>query len=200
MIIPTTTITAVILAGGIGRRMGGQDKGLVELDGRPLIEHIIDALKPQVMTILINANRNQYRYASYGYPVITDTLANYQGPLAGFAAGLAAADTPHILTVPCDGPLLPPDFATRMTNALADGQAELAVAHDGTRLQPVYALLPRRLLPSLQDFLAEGERKIDLWYARHQLALADFSDCPEIFRNINTPADRDRLQQESKIA
>ncbi|HID48564.1 MAG TPA: molybdenum cofactor guanylyltransferase MobA, partial [Chromatiales bacterium] len=90
--IPTTTITAVILAGGIGRRMGGQDKGLVELDGRPLIEHIIDALKPQVMTILINANRNQYRYASYGYPVITDTLANYQGPLAGFAAGLAAAD------------------------------------------------------------------------------------------------------------
>lgn len=189
-------ISAVILAGGMGRRMGGQDKGLIELNGRPLIKHTLDAILPQVQTVYINANRHQEDYARYGYEVLADMLDGYQGPLAGFAAGLQAATTPYIVTVPCDGPMLAADLVTRLSNALTRDHAEIAVAHDGERMQPVYALIPTRLLPSLEKFLAEGNRKIDLWYARHSVALADFSDSPETFRNINTPQDRNNIQQE----
>ena len=99
-----SNITAVILAGGRGKRLGGQDKGLVELDGKPLIEHILDAIASQVDRVTINANRNQQSYANYGYPVINDNMADYQGPLAGFAAALSACNTDYIVTLPCDGP------------------------------------------------------------------------------------------------
>jgi len=188
-------VTAVILAGGMGRRMGGVDKGQVRLNDKPLIEWVIEAIRPQVQTILINANRNPDAYAQYGYPVLRDQLADYQGPLAGFAAGMQAATTDYIVTVPCDGPLLAADLVQRLADALAVQQAEIAVAHDGKRIQPVYALLPVSLLPSLMAFLDSGERKIDRWYVQHQLALADFSDEASTFMNINTPADREQLEQ-----
>lgn len=193
-------ITAVILAGGMGKRMGGQDKGQVNLNGRPLIEYVIEAIQPQVVNILINANRNFDAYARYGYPVLRDQLADYQGPLAGFAAGMRAAGTSHIVTVPCDGPQLAPDLVTRLIHAMQIDNADLAVAHDGERLQPVYALIPTRLLASLDEFLASGQRKIDRWYAEHTMALADFSDTPQTFLNINTPEDRHRLEQEGLYA
>ena len=197
MIKPThAQVTAVILAGGMGKRMGGQDKGQLELHGHPLIEFVLDAIRPQVAGIVINANRNQQDYALYDYPVISDHLQGYQGPLAGFAAGLHAATTEYIVTLPCDGPQLAPDLVRRLMDALQRDAAEIAVAHDGARMQPVYALIPRRLLPSLEQFLASGDRKIDRWYAQHTIALADFSDEPETFININTPDDRLRLQQE----
>jgi molybdenum cofactor guanylyltransferase len=189
-------ITGIILAGGRGRRMGGIDKGLVEFAGRPLIEHVIEVLSPQVGSLMINANRNQDAYAAYGYPVITDKLGDYQGPLAGFSSAMQAASTDYIVTVPCDGPLLSSELVERLTQALQDNDAEIAVAHDGERLQPVYALLPTRLLNNLQEFLDSGDRKIDRWYAWHSMALADCSDIPGMFRNINTPAERDQLQQE----
>lgn len=188
------SVTAVILAGGMGRRMGGIDKGQVKLNHKPLIEWVIEAIRPQVKDILINANRNHEAYAQYGYPVLRDQLADYQGPLAGFAAGMQAAHTEYIITVPCDGPLLASDLVQRLQQALQDQQAEIAVAHDGERLQPVYALLPVNLLPSLNAFLDSGERKIDRWYAQHKMALADFSDAPSTFLNINTPADRQSLE------
>lgn len=184
-------ITGLILAGGKGRRMGGADKGLLEWGGRPIIEWIIEALRPQVASLIINANRNRARYAEYGYPVVGDTLPDHQGPLAGFAAVLAAAATEWVVTVPCDGPRLPTDLVARLWEGR--GQAEIAVAHDGERLQPVYALLPRRLLPDLEAFLAAGERKIDRWYARHPMATVDFSDCTRHFANLNTPHDRRQL-------
>jgi len=187
-------ITAVILAGGMGRRYGGRDKGHIELDGQPLIEHVLDAIRPQVAAILINANRNQDTYSHYGYPVIADRLVDYQGPLAGFSAGLQAIKTEYMVTLPCDGPLLAADLVDRLCNALQQQPADLAVAHDGERLQPVYALIPVRLQPSLENFLQSGQRKIDRWYAQHAMALADFSDVPESFNNINTPQDHDRLQ------
>ena len=193
-------VTAVILAGGMGKRMGGQDKGQVSLNGQPLIEYVIEAIHPQVANILINANRNLDIYARYGYPVLSDQLADYQGPLAGFATGMRAANTSHIVTVPCDGPLLSHDLVKRLLDALQRDKADLAVAYDGLRLQPVYALIPVQLLSSLENFLASGQRKIDRWYAEHKMALADFTDNPQTFFNINTPEDRHRLEQEGLYA
>lgn len=198
--ISANNITAVILAGGMGKRMGGQDKGQVKLNGKPLIEYVIEAIRPQVENILINANRNHEAYARYGYPVLSDQLQDYQGPLAGFAAGMRAASTSHIVTVPCDGPLLAPDLVARLLHALLRDNADLAVAHDGERLQPVYALIPVRLLPSLDNFMAGGQRKIDRWYVEHVMALADFADAPQTFLNINTPEDRYRLEEEGLSA
>ena len=188
-------VTAVILAGGKGRRMHGKDKGLVELANRPLIEYVIDAIKPQVETIILNANRNQEKYSHYGYPVISDELNNFQGPLAGFFSALKNSTTSHIVTLPCDGPLLPGDLVERLLFALNDNKADIAVAHDGERMQPVYSLIPTTLTASLKTFLDTGERKIDLWYKQHRIALTDFSDCPQTFRNINTAEQRDRLQR-----
>jgi molybdenum cofactor guanylyltransferase len=197
MVITPASITGVILAGGRGRRMGGNDKGLVEFAGRPLIEHVIEVLSPQVGALMINANRNQDTYAAYGYPVIRDELDDYQGPLAGFYSAMQAAATDYILTVPCDGPLLSSELVPRLTRALSNNEAEIAVAHDGKRMQPVYALLPTRLRNNLKEFLESGDRKIDRWYAWHTVALADCADMPDMFRNINTPAERDQLQRET---
>jgi len=192
-------VTAAILTGGKGRRMQGKDKGLVELADRPLIEYVIDAIKPQVNTIIINANRNQQQYAQYGYPIISDSLEDYQGPLAGFISVMKKATTSHIVTLPCDGPLLAGDYVERLIFALNKENAEIAVAHDGERLQPVHSLIPVTLSASLDDFLDSGERKIDLWYKQHKLALVDFSDCAETFRNINTTNERDNLQNEGLL-
>ncbi len=188
-------VTAVILAGGKGRRMDGKDKGLVELANRPLIEYVIDGIKPQVETIILNANRNQGKYSHYGYPVISDELNDFQGPLAGFFSALKYSTTSHIVTLPCDGPLLPGDLVERLLFALNDNKADIAVAHDGERMQPVYSLIPKSLIASLNTFLGSGERKIDLWYKQHRIALADFSDCPQTFRNVNTTEQRDQLQR-----
>ncbi len=138
-------ITGVILAGGKARRMGGDDKGLVDFAGRPLVAWVIDSLRPQVGALVINANRNHDRYARYGYPVIADAMTDFQGPLAGFSAALAEVRTPWIVTVPCDGPYPAPDLVQRLCDALAEQGAELAVASDGQRMQPVYALIPRAL-------------------------------------------------------
>lgn len=196
MTIAAADITAVILAGGQGRRMGGQDKGLLEFAGKPLVEILIDQLRSQGLTILINANRNQARYRRYGYPVISDELDDYQGPLAGFAAAMGAVDTRFILTLPCDSPRLAADYAERFMRSQRQQQAAIVVASDGERLQPVHALIEVKLLPSLQTFLAGGDRKIDRWYAACGFAEADFSDRADMFRNINTPQDREQLESD----
>lgn len=192
------TVTGIILAGGRARRMGGVDKGLVPFGGRPLIEWVIDGMTPQVGRLLINANRNKEHYAAYGHPVISDTIADFQGPLAGFVSAMAVAETAWIATVPCDGPFPARDLVARLCTALDREQAEIAVATNGKRMQPVYALIPVRLAANLQQFLAEGERKIDLWYARHRVALTDFSDCPDSFVNINSMEDSERLERETQ--
>ncbi len=181
-------ITGVILAGGQGRRMQGKDKGLLSIHGKPLIEHLISMLLPQVGSLVINANRNHTHYEKYGYPIISDTINDFQGPLAGFASAMQAVDTPYIATIPCDAPLLAKDSLEKLIKTLNnDTQAELAVAFDGERLQPVYALIPISLLSSLEHFLSQGGRKIDLWYAQHAMVKADFSDNATMFHNLNTP-------------
>jgi molybdenum cofactor guanylyltransferase len=191
---PYNDISAVILAGGKARRMGGEDKGLIELKGRPLIDYIISALRPQAGDIIINANRNQQRYSAFGYPVVEDILGDYFGPLVGMATGMQSSSRPYLLTVPCDSPLVPAHLAVTLYAALMREQAELSVAHDGERMQPVFALLCCDLLPGLLAYLEGGGRKIDSWYARHRLALADFSATPDMFLNLNTPEDKSILE------
>lgn len=191
-------VTAVILAGGRATRMGGQDKGLVELAGQPMIAHVLAVLAPQVERVIINANRNLERYAAFGWPVVADQDSGFLGPLAGLAAGLRAAETPLVLTAPCDSPLVAPDLAARLYSALEREAAEIAVPHDGERMQPVFALVRRELGDSLAAYLGGGDRKIDRWFAQHRLARVDFSDRPETFVNVNDPAERAAV--EAKLA
>lgn len=191
---PVQDITGLVLAGGLARRMGGIDKGLVAVGGKPMVEHALAALRPQVGRLMINANRNLDTYAGYGVPVVTDTIEGFQGPLAGIFSGLSAATTPYLLTVPCDSPLLAPDLAARMFLALETARADLAVAHDGRRQQPVFLLLRRELAPDLQAYLGGGDRKIDLWFARHKVAEADLSHRPETFVNVNDEEEQRRVE------
>jgi molybdenum cofactor guanylyltransferase len=194
MSISARDITAVILAGGRGRRMGGQDKGLIEINGRALVAILIDRLSQQVSSILINANRNRDRYQAFGYPVVSDQLDDYQGPLAGFACAMDQVDTDFILTLPCDGPSLASDYVARFITSQQRSGAAICVADDGERLQPVHALIKVDLLTSLNAFLDSGDRKIDRWYAMHDFVKTDFSDCADMFRNINTPSDQQSMQ------
>ena len=187
-------ITGLILAGGRGSRMGGVDKGLVPLRGAPMITHVVARLKPQVGALLINANRNLDAYAHFGFPVVPDQFGGFLGPLAGIASGLLTASTPYVVTVPCDSPLLPHDLVTRLARTLAEEPAEIAVAHDGERAHPVFLLVRRELGADLLDFLATGGRKIDQWFTRHRLAVADFRDSAQAFLNVNHAEERTALE------
>lgn len=178
--------------------MGGRDKGLIEFTGEPLAARAARLLAPQVDALLLNANRNldTYRQLLVDHPgarVISDSISGYQGPLAGMLTALETATTDAIVTVPCDSPLLRPDYVARLCAAL-QADTELVVAHDGQRLQPVFALLRRELATDLRRALSAGERKIDRWYARHAMAEADFSDTPELFHNVNTPEELRALE------
>lgn len=186
-------ITGLILAGGAARRMGGGDKGLTKLAGKPLIEYALTRLAPQVDALIINANRNAARYADYGHPVVADEREGFQGPLAGMARGLKAAETEFMVCAPCDSPLLPQDLVERLFRQLREQDAELSVAHNGERLQPVFTLMRAALADSLLAFLDGGGRKIDQWFQRHRLAVADFSDQPEAFSNVNSPEELDAM-------
>lgn len=193
---PAAEITGVVLAGGRARRMGGMDKGLVEVEGKPMVVHALERLRPQVGAVLINANRNLDTYRRLGdCEVVADMLGDFAGPLAGMASAMAAARTRYVLTVPCDSPLLAPDLGRRLYAAMREADAEGSVAHDRERMQPVFALLRTDLRRSLVEYLEGGGRKIDLWYAEHRLARGDFSDHPETFLNINTPQDRELLAE-----
>ncbi|QFU20529.1 molybdenum cofactor guanylyltransferase [Shewanella eurypsychrophilus] len=188
-------INAVILAGGMARRMGGNDKGLVDLNGQPMIKHAIDRIKPQVKEILINANRNHSSYAEFGYPVVSDEDSGYLGPLAGMITAMAQTNADYLLVVPCDCPLLPTDLVSRMLSQLESHDADLAVASDGKREQPVVMLLKPSLRDSMKAFLDGGERKIDFWYAKHNCVVTDFSDQPNAFVNVNTPEQKQQLSE-----
>ncbi len=184
---PKDRITGVVLAGGRARRMHGEDKGLISLNGKPMVEYIINGLRPQVATLLINANRNLETYEKLGgCPVITDIIGNYAGPLAGMASAMQACETEYILTVPCDSPFITHCLAAELFNALEAQNAKLSVATDGNRMQPVFALLPCSLLSDLMEFLESGSRKIDQWYAKHKTAHADLSAYADTFLNLNS--------------
>ena len=179
-------LTGLILAGGRARRMGGEDKGLLPYRGRPLIEHALERLAPQVGALVINANRNRPAYARFGRSVVADADAGFLGPLSGMLAGLRCADTEFVLCAPCDCPRIAPDLGARLAAALGDGGAPVAVAACAGRMQPVFALLRRELSAPLEEFLAADGRKIDRFYEQQGFAQVPFDDA-DAFRNINTP-------------
>lgn len=192
--------SAVILAGGRSSRMGGEDKGLILFNGKPMIAHVIEVLASRVDHIIINANRNVERYSQFGYPVISDETQEFDGPLAGFLAAMRAVTTPEVLLAPCDSPLLSTELIDRLVAEKQRSGADIAVAHDGKRLQPVYALLSVSLEDSLVAFLASGDRKIDRWYPQHTVIEVDCSDIPEAFVNVNTPEELSKLEHTGKMA
>ena len=189
MTIARTDITGVVFAGGQGRRMGGVDKGLVELDGRALVAHVIERLAPQVGELVINANQNRDRYAAFGYPVVADVIPDFAGPLAGLHAAMAGATTPYIVTSPCDSPFLPADLVAGLALALAATPLDLAVARTFDQPHPVFSLVRTDVRPHLEAFLRGGGRKIDAWYATLRVADVRFDDEADAFRNINTAAE-----------
>ena len=178
----------MILSGGRASRMGGCDKGLVQWHGQELIKHVLLTLAPQVGQVQVSANRNQERYADLcRCPVLSDDIAGFQGPLAGIAAALKASAAPYMAVAPCDAPHLPRDLVSRLLAGMGD--CDIAVAHDGARLQPLHVLLHARAGASLHAFIQDGGRKPDAWYQQHGYAAVDFADCPGAFSNFNTLQD-----------
>jgi len=190
-------ITGVVLAGGQGRRMGGVDKGLQPLRGRPMVEWVLERFAPQVDEVLVNANQNLERYAALGHRVIPDEIGGFAGPLAGLQRGLSAAAHPLVATVPCDSPFLPHDLVARLRTALESTRSVLAVARTGDQPHPVFCLCRRSLLDDLTRFLAGGGRKIDAWYAPLGVVEVPFDDEAEAFSNINT---RDELREHERAS
>ena len=192
-------ITGLILAGGRAQRMGGIDKGLVPFMGKPLIEHAINRLAPQVTSILINANRNHDHYAQYGHAVIADQHPDFAGPLAGFAAGLEYCKTEYLLSVPCDSPVFPLNLSEKMLEAMINMQSDLVYASSADPsgaiwTQPVFCLMRRSVQQSLQDFLDQGGRKIDRWFEALRSSTVVFAD-EAAFANTNTPEELQALEQ-----
>jgi molybdopterin-guanine dinucleotide biosynthesis protein A len=177
-------ISGLVLAGGQGRRMGGVDKGLQLLRGKPMVQWALERLVPQVDEVLINCNQNLEAYARFGHRVITDEIGGFAGPLAGLHAGLKAATHTFVVTVPCDSPFLPLDLVRRLKAGL--GANDLAVAKTGEQAHPVFSLVRKEALASLERFLASGGRKIDAWYAALKTVEVRFDDEADAFRNINT--------------
>lgn len=195
-IVQTTiqsTVTGVILAGGRALRMSGVDKGLVNLAGRPFIEHVLERLRPQVNGVVISANRNIERYEALGIPVVQDGLADFPGPLAGMLSAMRMVQTPYIVTVPCDCPFIPADLVKRLLTQLTKNTL-LSVAHDGISLQPVIALIDCSLADDMECYLAQGQARVETWLRTHPFAIADFSDQPAAFININTCQEHSALE------
>ncbi len=179
-------VTGVVLAGGLGRRMGQVDKGLQLLQDKPMVAWVIERLAPQVGALLINANRNGERYAAFAYPVVADAIPDFAGPLAGLHAALSAAETPFVVTAPCDSPFLPVDLVFRLFSALTAADAEIAVARTGDQPHPVFCLCRREVLPHLTAYLLAGERKFERWYSSLKTVEVAFDDQAAAFENINT--------------
>ncbi|MFN3447825.1 MAG: molybdenum cofactor guanylyltransferase MobA [Roseococcus sp.] len=178
----------VVLAGGLARRMGGGDKPLRLLGGRPMLDHVLARLAPQVAAVALNANGEAARFAAYGLPVWPDTLPGHPGPLAGILAAMEASPLPWVVTVPGDCPFLPADLVARLHAAREAAGTPLACAASGGFAHPPIALWPAALAEDLRAAIAAGERKIDRWTARHGVAQAEWPIAPhDPFFNANTP-------------
>jgi len=187
-------ITALILAGGRGSRMGSVDKGLQLFKGKPMVAHVLERMSPQVDEVIINANRSIDQYAAFGHRVVPDTIDGFAGPLAGLHVGMTQATTTLLATVPCDSPFLPLDLVTRLHTAMEVGNVDLAVAKTYDQAHPVFCLVKRDLEPHLREFLASGQRKIDKWYATLRVVEVQFDDQESAFANINTEVELRELE------
>jgi len=187
-------IVFLLLAGGQSRRMGGGDKNLLELAGKPLMAHVIDRVVPDDAILVINANGDASRYAQFNLPVVPDVIDGFAGPLAGVLTGLewAAANHPactHVITLATDAPFLPTDLASRLVAAVNEG-GDMAQAESGGRRHPVFAIWPTSQTTSLRSALVdEGLRKIDHYTARFDCRVVSFDGEPDPFTNVNTPED-----------
>jgi len=188
-------IAGLVLAGGLSRRMGGGDKCLRPLAGRPILEHILERARPQVTRLAVNANGDAGRFARFGLPVVPDAIADFAGPLAGISAGLdwaaaEVAECTHLASFAGDAPFLPADLVARLAQALADGTHDLACAASGGRAHPVFGLWPLRLRHDLREAVQGGVRKVDAWTGRYRLATVEFAASPlDPFFNANRPED-----------
>jgi len=185
-------ISAVILAGGQAKRMGGADKGLALLNGRPLIAWVLERIAPQVDELFISANRNIDQYRIFGYPVLPDASTDFQGPLAGLLRAMAEAAHPLILSVPCDTPFLPYDLVERLTDALDASGADIAIPICDGQVHRAACLCQRSLLPGLENFLAQGGRRVGEWQSMLSRVEVPFDD-EQAFLNINTTDELTRL-------
>jgi molybdopterin-guanine dinucleotide biosynthesis protein A len=190
-----TKVAGVILAGGRARRMNNQDKGLVNFKGSPMVSYAIAALAPVVDCIFINANRNIDQYRQFGWPVISDQTDSFDGPLAGILAGMIHADADILVVIPCDSPLIKTEHLQKLLLTRAENNADVAVAFDGVRLHPVFLAIKTSLQTSLQDYLADGQRKVAVWLDRQNLVKVDFSNEPEVFCNVNTMTELSVLEE-----
>lgn len=182
-------VAGCVLAGGLGRRLGGVDKGLVELAGRPLAARALERLRPQVATLVVSANRNVEAYARLCDRVVSDATSAFDGPLAGVVAAMAATDAPVLAVVPCDCPFFPEDLVARLGAAFGRPGVEIATVRAAGRLQPAFLLARTALRPAIETALASGERRIARFFAQRETVEVDFSDAPAAFDNINTPED-----------
>lgn len=196
-IIKYQDVAAVILAGGMGRRVGGEDKGLIELNGKALIAHVIDAIAPQVEELLISANRNVDQYATFSYPVIHDRQEGFCGPLAGIDAAFAATDKPYLLCVPCDSPMLPSNLLSLLYTALQSSGQAMAIATDAQRRHPVINLMRRSIHEDVRNRLDRGELKLMKWIEDSGYACVDFSAQPQLLSNLNSQEDIGLLANKS---
>jgi molybdenum cofactor guanylyltransferase len=192
-------VTGVVLAGGLARRMGGMAKALMPLQGRPLLAHVVDRLRPQVQELLVNANADAAQYASFGDRVIRDEIAGRPGPLAGLHAGLVNARHPWVLAVPCDSPYLPSDLGARLMEAATHADAEIAVASAGGRIHPVFCLVSVGLAQPLGDHLMAGGRAVMGWIETRRFVVVEFEDA-EAFANVNTPMELANLEAAAPAA
>lgn len=179
-------ISAVILAGGQARRMGGEDKGLIALNGRPLTAWVLDRIAPQVDELLISANRNLEQYRHFGYPVLADFSPDFLGPLAGLRRAMAQATHPLILCAPCDTPFLPRDLVEHLLRAMQENHADLAIPIVGGQRHRAVFLCRKALLPHLENFLDQGGRRVGEWQGQLNHCQVEFDD-ERAFLNLNTP-------------
>jgi molybdopterin-guanine dinucleotide biosynthesis protein A len=193
---PEPSVVGLLLAGGLARRMGGGDKCLRPLGGRPILAHIVERLAPQTKRLVLNANGDPGRFAAFGLPVVADSVAGFAGPLAGILAGLdwakvEASDCPLLLSAPTDAPFLPRHLVRRLLEARVAEAAEIAMAASGGQVHPVIGLWPVALAEDLRHALVEeGIRKVDAWTQRHKVAVVGFPiEGFDPFFNANRPED-----------
>lgn len=190
------SIGAVVLSGGLARRMGGKDKGLIQIADRSMASWVVSAIMPAVNNMVINANRNHDAYAALGCEVVADRHKGHIGPLAGLSAAMHHLTNDYMFMCPCDSPFINVSIVGQLVEACLDNEADVAVAHDGERLQPVFCVVHQRCLASLDAYLESGERKIDRWYATQNNVEVDCSTIKTSFRNINTEEERLAAQHE----
>ena len=192
---PVQTVSALILSGGLSRRMQGVDKGLISLAEKPMIEYLLDSLSQHIDHIFISTNSSDPAYNDFGYPLIADVLPGSLGPLAGIHAGLLACKTPYLLITPCDSPFLNTQLSERLEEAIRKKQATIAVAHDGKRVQNTFALINTQLVDNLSSYLNRGGRRLITWLKEEHAIQVDCSDYQSSFTNINTQTDLKKAEE-----